>query len=217
MEHSVTYTMDDGTEYRLTYDNETGVGESMHYLLHENGVLKLECTHHRLPGDLTEDDFKSVIIPGSFFTCLGRNIEATLQRQAIESLDEDDPMRKMLPLIRDHVQLKPHESEYLTTVVERGHSVELFVKLAQEAEVERFSRELNQDPAEMDADRGVISTDGGKTFRKATPEELELIADALTGKLVQAEPKAPAVSHWPAIVWALFVVAGIAAYLLLVG
>jgi len=76
VEHSVTYLVEDGTEYRLTYDNETGDGTQMHYLMHENGVLKLECTHHALPqGLLDEELFKSSIVPGAFFNCLGRAMQ----------------------------------------------------------------------------------------------------------------------------------------------
>lgn len=143
MEHSVTYKMDDGTEYQLTYDNESG--DQMHYLLHEDGVLKLECKHHALPGEMDETQFKSVVVPGLFFTCIGKNIQAEAQRRFIR--EENDPvMNRMLPLISDHVQLQPHESEYLESIVERGHSVELFVQLAQEAQVERFSRQLSEEP-----------------------------------------------------------------------
>lgn len=145
MENTVTYTMDDGTEYRLTYDNETGNREQMHYLLHENGVLKLECQHHALPGDMTEEEFRSSLVPSAFFNCLGRNIIAQEQRQMMEA-SGNEHLSQLAAFVRPHVTLTPEGGAWLTTVVDRGHSVEIALQLAKEQEVERFARQLSAQP-----------------------------------------------------------------------
>jgi hypothetical protein len=143
MEHSVTYTTKDGTEYRLTYDNETGDGTQMHYLLHENGVLRLECNHHALPEGWTEAEFKSSVVPLAFLNCLGR----TLHDLSIKDMAErsgDPTAVELAKLIRPHVALEADQVEYVTSIMERGHSVELFVQVNQELEVERFARQLTE-------------------------------------------------------------------------
>lgn len=149
MENTITYTMDDGTEYRLTYDNETGDGAQMHYLMHENGVLKLECKHHAVPGGLTEEDFRSVRVPGAFFNCLGRNLLVSAQVQLLKA-SGDPSLVQLAEFVRPHVALTPVEEEWLETVADRGHSVEIALQLAREAEVERFVAQLNPITAPAD-------------------------------------------------------------------
>lgn len=142
MEHSVTFTVKDGTEYRLTYDNETGDRKQMHYLLHENGVLRLECSHHAVPGDLTEDEFKSSVVPIAFLNCLGRTLRDMAVKQFAEE-SGDEFAKELATLVRPHVTLDQAQMEYVNSIATRGHSVQLFVQLNQELEVERFSRQLN--------------------------------------------------------------------------
>lgn len=142
MEHSVTLHTKGGTEYRLTYDNETGDGTQMHYLLHEDGVLKLECSHHALPVELTEEEFKSSVVPIAFLNCLGRTLSDLRTKE--EALNSGDGMlAELATLIRPHVALEPDQIEYVTTIADRGHSVELFVQLERNLQVERFARQLN--------------------------------------------------------------------------
>ncbi len=139
MEHSVEFTTKDGTSYRLTYDNETNHA-TMHYLLHENGVLKVECSHHALPAEVTEDMFRSAIVPISFLNCVGRTLaemEVKAQATAVGGLEAE-----MAKLINPHMALEQRDLDYLLTIAERGHSVELFVQLQQEYQVEEFARQL---------------------------------------------------------------------------
>ncbi len=148
MENSVTFTVKDGTEYRLTYDNETGDGTRVHYLLHENGVLKLECTHHALPEGLTEEEFKSSVVPLSFLNCLGR----TLRDMSIiaEAEEGGNPFTaELAKLIKPHVPLDQHQMEYVNSIATRGHSAELFVQLMQELQVERFAQQLNAEVTDV--------------------------------------------------------------------
>lgn len=186
VENSVTFTVKDGTEYRLTYDNETGDGKQMHYLLHENGVLKLECNHHALPADLTEDEFKSSIVPLSFLNCLGR----TLQDMAVKAEAEasgDEFAVELATLIRPHVTLDLAQMEYVNSIATRGHSVQLFVQLNQELEVERFTRQLSN-----------LST-GQDDYAPANP---------------QGKARAFVATYYPAIVFAVLVVVGVAGVLI---
>lgn len=195
MENSVTLTVKDGTEYRLTYDNETGDGKQMHYLLHENGVLKLECNHHALPVDLTEEEFKSSVVPIAFLNCLGRALNDLMVKQEAE--ESGNPLTaEMGKLIRPHLALEPDQVEYVSSIASRGHSVELFVQLSQELEVERFARQLNA-PADY-----------------TLPNEL---AGRLVTEGFDRKPglRAWLSTYWPAIVWAVGValVSGAAIFL----
>jgi len=195
MEHSVTLKVKDGTEYRLTYDNETGDGKQMHYLLHEDGFLKLECMHHAAPRDLTEEEFKSSIVPLAFLNCLGR----TLSDMAIKAEAEagaDEFVKELAVLIRPHVALDQAQLEYVNTIAERGHSVQLFVQLTQELEVERFARSLNNLTTAEDGT--VIVIDGEVTAKPIGV--LQFVA-----------------TYYPAIVWVLAMALGLAGYLILKG
>src|SRR5687768_14546390 len=120
MEHSVTYNLEDGTEYRLTWDTDSG--EQMHYLLHEDGVLKLECFHHQVP-EWSEEDLRSASIPHGFFSCLSRHFKAKAVRQ--EMIETGDPrLVTLAPLVAPpHVSLSPETEAYLETMVERNHDV----------------------------------------------------------------------------------------------
>lgn len=204
MEHSVTFTVEDGTEYRLTYDNETNGGEQMHYLLHENGVLKLECSHHAIPGDLTEEEFKSVIVPMSFLNCLGKNIEAKHVKAMAEASGDTRAMT-LAQLIRPHVALEQDQEEYVESIAARGHSVELYVQLVQELEVERFARQLNAEPA------NATYVLPNELAGRGTEDEEDYVRPAVATKVRQFW-----LTYWPAIVWSLVVVGGVGAYLLVV-
>lgn len=160
MENSITLTVTDGTEYRLTYDNETG--DKMHYLLHENGVLKLECNHHTLPGDMTEEEFTSAVVPMAFLNCLGRALYDTQLKQEAEGYKDASPMAyELAKLLKPHLPLEPDQVEYVSSIEERGHATELFGQLAREWQVERFARQLNaelpdvEEPAEVSRPVGV--------------------------------------------------------------
>ncbi len=218
MEHSVTFTTKDGTEYRLAYDNETGDRERMHYLLHEDGVLKLECSHHKLPDNLTEEEFKSVVVPLAFLNCLGRTLnDMAVRREAAESGDE--LAATMAQLIRPHVALEPDQLDYVRSILERGHSIELFVQLQQELQIEQFARQLNAEPAQPKRDgteedvpvEAQVSDDGGRTFRAATSEELEQLGSLLF-------PRKRSLPKWVApAAFALLVVAVYIAWILTFG
>ncbi len=193
MEHSVEFTTKDGTEYRLTYDNETGGGEQMHYLLHEDGVLKLECSHHALPGDLTEDEFKSSVVPLAFLNCLGRTLQE-LQVKAEAEASDDVFAAELAKLIRPHVALEQDQVEYVTTILDRGHSVELFVQIQQELQVEQFARQL----AGADTKQG--------------EDEDDFVRPAVRSSVWYNPPK------WlPPTVFAALVTLGIAVYILTFG
>lgn len=147
MEHTITYTVDDGTTYRFQYDNETlppepGRPAQMHYLVFEDGLLKLETWHHALPGDLTEDDFRSTVVLGAFFNCLGRTMREIEQKEQLES-SPIHAYKQLATLIDPHMRIRGEQAEWVRTVMERHHDAELYVKLAQDAEVERFARQLN--------------------------------------------------------------------------
>lgn len=182
MENTTTYTMEDGTEYRLTYDNETDGGQQMHYLLHENGVLKLECRHHALPVDLTEEEFRSSVVPLAFLNCLGRTMNDIMVKREAE-LSGDTFTKELAKLIRPHVALEPDQVEYVSLIAERGHSVELFVQLQHDLEVERFARQLNTP--------------------LITEEEVQ---SAVAEGAARASVRAFLATYWPAIVWAVGVV-----------
>lgn len=230
MEHRTSFTTKDGTEYSLAWDNETGDGTSMHYLLWEDDVLKLECTHHKLPApELTEDEFKSSRVPLAFLNCLARTLnDMDVKRQAEEA---GGAHATLAQLITPHVALEADQLAYVHSILERGHSIELFVQLQQELAVEDFARTLNSEPTEAPAQpdaavqyEGQISLDGGKTFRNATPEELERLMKVLFngGPSKPTEDDEdyvrPAIkgmvpflrTYYPAIIFATLVVAGVA-------
>jgi hypothetical protein len=146
MEHSVEYTLTDGTEYRLAWDTESG--EQIHYLLHEDGVLKLECWHHQVPENWAEEDAHSVAVPASLFRCLGKHFQnKTMRGEMLASPDKR--IRDLAGLMaRPHVSLTETQEEYLETLITRAHDTELLVKILQDLEVEQFSKQLN-DQAEV--------------------------------------------------------------------
>lgn len=193
MENSITYTVEDGTEYRLTYDNETSKGQ-MHYLLHENGVLKFECTHHALPFDLTEDEFKSVAIPSSFFRCLSKAHEETAQLAELRATGVK-ALVQLADMATPHIRLTAENIEWLNSVVERGHNLELLVKVMQEAQVEAFSRQLRGNLEFVEADELV-------------EQHSEPRPHVVTGE--RRSVKAWLDAYWYAIVWALSVVVVVA-------
>lgn len=198
MEHSVTLHTKDGTEYRLTYDNETSDGTQMHYLLHEDGVLKLECSHHALPVDLTEEEFKSSVVPIAFLNCLGRTLSDLRTKE--EALNSGDGMlAELATLIRPHVALEPDQIEYVTTIADRGHSVELFVQLERELQVERFARQLNTEVA--DGEYALPNELAGRYLAEGRPVGVRQFF----------------ATYYPAIAFAVAVVLLVGGYMLLVG
>jgi len=144
MEHSATYLLGDGTEYRLTWDTESPNGQ-MHYLLHEDGVLKLECWHHAVPQHLTEDQMRSTLIPSSFFKCLDRHISAVNMLADAERLE--GPRRELVRLMAEpHVDLTEAQEDYVRSIIERGHDTALLVEMLKEARIEAFAAQLNATP-----------------------------------------------------------------------
>lgn len=200
MEHSVTFTVKDGTEYRLTYDNETGDGKQMHYLLHENGVLRLECSHHAVPGDLTEDEFKSSVVPLAFLNCLGRTLSDMAVKQFAEE-SGDEFAKELATLVRPHVTLDQAQMEYVNSIATRGHSVQLFVQLNQELEVERFARQLSQ--------QADYTLPNELAYRSEKEDEEDYVRPAF------GKTRAFLSTYYPAIVFALAVVLGVAGVLIL--
>lgn len=149
MEHTITYTVDDGTIYEFQYDNETPPAEpgrpaQMHYLVFEDGTLKLETWHHALPGDLTEDEFRSTVVLGAFFNCLGRTMQEVEQKEQLEA-SPIHAYQQLATLIEPHMRIRDEHVEWVRSVMDKHHDAELYVKLAQDAQVERFARELNGD------------------------------------------------------------------------
>lgn len=202
MEHSTSFTTKDGTEYKLTYDNETGDGTRMHYLLHEDGVLKLECSHHAVPGGLTEDEFKSAIVPLSFLNCLGRTLQDLMVKEMAER--SGDPMAaELAKLITPHVSLEPDQVEYVHSIATRGHSVELFVQVNQELEVEKFARQLHTE--------GVIGTGWTPPSAPEKEDEGDFVRPA------HSKTRAFLATYYPAIIWSALVTGLAVAYVVTFG
>jgi hypothetical protein len=201
MEHSTSFTTKDGTEYKLTYDNETGDGKRMHYLLHEDGVLKLECHHHAVPGGLTEDEFKSAVVPLAFLNCLGRTLQDLMVKDMAER-SGDPTAAELAKLITPHVSLEPDQVEYVHTIASRGHSVELFVQVNQELEVEKFARALSAEPDYS----GVVILPG---------EEKEDEGDFV--RPAHSKTRAFLSTYYPAIIWCAVVTSLAVAYVVAFG
>ena len=152
MQHTVSYATDDGTTYRFQYDNETqppepGRPAQMHYLVFEDGTLKLETWHHALPGDLTEDEFRSTTVLGAFFNCLGRTMQEIEQKDMLGS-SEVHAYQQLATLINPHMRIRDEHVEWVRSVMDRHHDAELYVSLARDAQVEQFARELNAGSSE---------------------------------------------------------------------
>lgn len=141
MQHTVEYTVDDGTTYRVQYDNETGDGEQMHYLVWENDVLKLEVNHHRLPEGLTEEMFKSTVVIGSFWNCFSRALQEHKQKALMA--EEGGAYARLANLVTPHMTLRPEHISWADTLMDRGHDVELLIKVVEDAQVERFAQQLD--------------------------------------------------------------------------
>lgn len=141
MQHTVEYTLDDGTKYRVQYDNETGDGGQMHYLVWENDVLKLEVNHHRLPEGLTEEMFKSTVVVGAFWNCFSRALQE--HRQQAEMAEAGGAYARLANLVTPHMTLRPEHIAWADTLLDRGHDVELLVKVLEDGQVERFAQQLD--------------------------------------------------------------------------
>lgn len=199
MEHKVSYTMQDGTNYELTWDTESG--DSMHYLIHENGTLKLECWHHAVPQGWTDEKLKSALVPGTFFNCVARHLEAKEMRSVIEGMD-DGPAKQLAQMAtRPHMALSPDQEEYLASFQVRGHDVELLVKIMQDAEVEAFRERLDAEPHLTDITTTVVEVGEPRPI----PFENNLGPVSAWFAL-----------YWPALLWSVVFVAGMIAYFLLV-
>lgn len=202
MDHTITYTVDDGTTYRFQYDNETqppepGRPAQMHYLVFEDGTLKLETWHHALPEGLTEDDFRSTVVLGAFFNCLGRTMQEIDSKAELEA-SPIHAYKQLATLIDPHMRIRDEHVEWVRSVMERHHDAELYVKLAQDAQVEQFARELDAEgvepkdvPSEEDEDDYV---------RPAHSKARQFLA-----------------TYYPAIAWSALVVALAVAYVLAFG
>lgn len=194
MEHSVEYTLADGTEYRFTWDTEDKGGQ-MHYLIHENGTLRLECWHHAVPEGWTDEKLKSMIVPGTFFNCVARHLQSVDMAAQIEGMD-DGPLKQLAQMaVRPHMTLSPEQEAYLRTFQERGHDVELLVKIMQDAEVEAFAARLNEEPG------------------------METTVTITGGEIIPVQAKgilAWVTTYWPALLWVAAVAGGLVAYYLLV-
>lgn len=186
MQHTVEYTVEDGTKYRVQYDNETGDGEQMHYLVWEDDVLKLEVNHHRLPDGLTEEMFKSTVVIGAFWNCFSRALQE--HKQKAEMAEEGGAYARLANLISPHMTLRPEHLAWADTLISRGHDIELLVKVAEDAQVEQFARQLEGGPVEVEV-------------HESQPVGVRQFID----------------TYYPAITFAVAVVLVVVGYMLLVG
>lgn len=204
MEHSVKYTLTDGTEYEVKYDDQTpapfeAASPQMHYLVFENGALKLETWHHALPGGLTEEEFRSVIVIGAFFSCMQRGLNE-YDRIAEMRTSDNPAMVQLAGLITPHMRLRDEHIEWAKSIIERQHDVELAVKIMQDAEVERFSRQLET----------AAETNEAALSRLGEEDEEDYVRPAVS-KVRQFW-----LTYYPAIIWSLLVVFGVGIYMLVV-
>ena len=210
MQHTVSYATEDGTTYRFQYDNETAPPEpgrpaQMHYLVFEDGKLKLEAWHHALPGDLTEDEFRSTTVLGAFFNCLGRTMQEIEQRDMLVR-SPVHAYQQLATLINPHMSLRPEHAEWVQSVMERHHDAELYVKLVQDSQVEQFAREM-----EAEGVLGTVDlTDFVEVGRPAEDDE-DYVRPA-HGKARQFFA-----TYYPVLLWSATVLVLAAAYVLTFG
>jgi hypothetical protein len=210
MQHTVSYATEDGTTYRFQYDNETAPPEpgrpaQMHYLVFEDGTLKLEAWHHALPSDLTEDEFRSTVVLGAFFNCLGRTMNEIEQKEQLVS-SPVHAYQQLATLINPHMRIRDEHVEWVKSVMERHHDAELYVKLVQDAQVEQFARELNAgDSEEPDL------TDFVEVGRPVEEDDEDYVRPA-HGKVRRFLG-----TYYPAIIWSVVFVSLVVAYVLTIG